>query len=266
MAQRTSIEWCDYTINPVKGLCPMACSYCYARRIYKRFKWDGTIRFDKTVINDTYLIQKQPNRKKIFIGSTMELFGDWVKFEWLNHIFSRVAIEHWNDFIFLTKRPENLIKWSPFPANCWVGVSATDWAMMQRGTGFLRHIQASVKFVSFEPLLRWQPQNDNWLFEDWRAAGISWIIIGQQTPVSPKTRPKIEWIKEIVDVADKAKIPVFLKDNLRELICDEPYKLVEWAWGDETGHDLRQEFPSVSKSDYTPDSGSHKDGDNDVHG
>ncbi len=33
----TKIEWCDYTINPVKGLCPMACKdnqdkeYCYAR-------------------------------------------------------------------------------------------------------------------------------------------------------------------------------------------------------------------------------------------
>ena len=41
----TKIEWCDYTINPVKGLCPMACSYCYARRMYKRFKWNPEIRF-----------------------------------------------------------------------------------------------------------------------------------------------------------------------------------------------------------------------------
>lgn len=29
--QKTKIPWADYTINPVKGLCPMACSYCYAR-------------------------------------------------------------------------------------------------------------------------------------------------------------------------------------------------------------------------------------------
>lgn len=36
---KTKIPWCDFTINPVKGLCPMACPSCYARRRYKRFKW-----------------------------------------------------------------------------------------------------------------------------------------------------------------------------------------------------------------------------------
>lgn len=26
---KTKIEWADYTINPVKGLCPMACPVCF---------------------------------------------------------------------------------------------------------------------------------------------------------------------------------------------------------------------------------------------
>ena len=43
---KTKIEWTDYTINPVKGLCPMACSYCYARAMYKRFRWNPEIRYD----------------------------------------------------------------------------------------------------------------------------------------------------------------------------------------------------------------------------
>ena len=41
---KTKRPWTDYTLNPVKGLCPMACPYCYARAMYKRFKWNPKIR------------------------------------------------------------------------------------------------------------------------------------------------------------------------------------------------------------------------------
>jgi protein gp37 len=44
---KTKIEWCDYTWNPVKGLCPVGCEYCYTHKIYKRFKWNPKIRFDE---------------------------------------------------------------------------------------------------------------------------------------------------------------------------------------------------------------------------
>ncbi len=49
---KTKIEWCDYTINPVKGLCPMVCSYCYARRMYQRFKRNPEVRFEPEVFID----------------------------------------------------------------------------------------------------------------------------------------------------------------------------------------------------------------------
>ena len=47
-------------------------------------------------------------------------------------------------------------------------------------------------------------------------AGISWVILGSQT--KPYKPPQIEWVKEIVEAAGKAGIPVFLKDNLKPLI------------------------------------------------
>jgi hypothetical protein len=40
------------------------------------------------------------------------------------------------------------------------------------------------------------------------------VRIAQTNPYKP---PKIEWVQEIVEAADKAGIPVFLKDNLRPL-------------------------------------------------
>lgn len=216
---RSRIEWVrneddsqGYTINPVKGLCPMACSYCYARKIYKRFKWNPEIRYDVQPLLDIEKIKK-PSR--IFVGSTMELFGEWVDAFWLDSIFKTVKAHPQHTFIFLTKQPWNLP--DKFPPNCWVLVSVdgTDNAPLGRMlyTKFDR-IQASVKGISFEPLLA-DPKLD---YRDLEWVGISWVIIGQKTPPSKSTSPKMEWIDEIEDACRKAGIPFFEKFNLKELL------------------------------------------------
>ncbi len=229
---KTKIPWCDYTLNPIKGLCPMACEYCYARRMYKRFKWDPTIRYDDWVWQEGGNI---PSGSKTFVGSTMELFGEWVKPEWLELIFDYCKSASAHTFIFLTKKPENLIKSSPFPDNCYVGFSADTKKRMVDGYKHLCGIDAKVKYISFEPLLeRMDVKSLN---------SIEWVIIGRQTPPSKKTGPKIEWIREIVEACDKAGIPVFLKDNLWDLLYSQ-------AWDDDIfwatdKAKLRQEFPGV---------------------
>ncbi|KKK64868.1 hypothetical protein LCGC14_2979890, partial [marine sediment metagenome] len=73
---KTKIEWTDHSINPVKGYCPEACYYCYARAMYDRFGWDKTVRFEPEVLLSLQKI-KVPSR--IFVGSTMELFGEWIE-------------------------------------------------------------------------------------------------------------------------------------------------------------------------------------------
>ena len=213
---KTRIEWCDYTINPVKGLCPMACSYCYARRMYKRFKWNPSIRYDPSVFIDL------PNRpSRIFVGSTMELFGEWNY--WMDEIISLCQRNSEHTFIFLTKQPQNLIKWSPFPENCRVGATVTDRYSYERALKGLSYVDAKVRFLSFEPLLGYVAP----LGRDFDI--FHWVVIGQQTPVKKATMPKIEWIREIVDACDKAKIPVFQKNNLFPSLI---------GYGE-----LRQEFP-----------------------
>jgi len=238
---KTKIEWCDYTINPVKGLCPMACSYCYARAMYKRFKWNPIIRYDDWVWHEGGYI---PKGSKVFVGSTIELFGDWVKPEWLEIIFSYCKSCPSHTFIFLTKQPQNLIKLSPFPDNCWVGVTATDSLALSKAIYWLSKVEAKVKYISAEPLLNGYPI-DGLSTALFKTGGINWIIIGQQTPISKKTTPKIEWIKEIVEAADKAGIPVFLKNNLRNFIYGEyggKYKQI-FKYAQDGGRELRQEMP-----------------------
>jgi hypothetical protein len=75
---------------------------------------------------------------------------------------------------------------------------------------------------------------------------IDWVIIGAETKngrIVKAHAPKIEWIKEIVEAADKANIPVFLKDNLKTLLPAE-YPFVTNPLRD-TDFYLRQEFPKV---------------------
>ncbi len=235
---KSKIEWCDYTVNPIKGLCPMACDYCYARAMYKRFKWNPEIRYisKMNLLNELLSIPRD-KPARIFMGSTFELFGDWVKPEWLTEMFELVRNFPFFTFIFLTKQPQNLIKWSPFPDNCWVGVSVCNDKMLDVAVDKLEDIQSKMKFISFEPLLERLTLSLDYAFY---YSGISWCIIGQQTPVRKATMPKLEWVREIVEAGDKAGIPIFLKDNLWNTACI--YEGEKGILFNDKGL-MRQEFP-----------------------
>ena len=203
---KSKIEWTDYTLNPIKGMCPRACPYCYARRMYKRFKWNPSLRFEPQVMLD---LARLPDNSRVFIGSTMELFHANIPSEWLKRIFGFIKEAYWIKSIMLTKEPHNLKPWNPLP--CWIGVSVdgTDNAPLGRMlyTGF-NNAKAKGKFISFEPLLaqtRLDPRDLEW-------AGIDWVIIGSQT--QPEKVPPLKWVKEIIDAADKQGIPVFVKEPL----------------------------------------------------
>ncbi len=234
MLNKTKIEWTDYTINPVKGLCPMACSYCYARRMYKRFKWNPEITYCDDIF--MYGLGGKPG-DKYFVGSTIELFGDWVEDWMMELVFDWVKSYPQRTFIFLTKLPENLSKWNPFPDNCWVGTSITHDGIGSKNYGCtgaipsLEDVKAKVKFISFEPLL--SPVRFKWY-----TGFVDWVIVGAQTPYNKKTAPQKEWVDEIVDAADEAHIPVFLKENLRPVL--------KAVYGDNLP--MRQEFPKVNLS------------------
>lgn len=232
-----SIGWADFTVNSVKGKCPMNCSYCYAIKFYNRkpsdiFK-DPTIRWDEKAWQDFKRdLQRKKKPVRIFVGSTIELFGDWIKPEWLKTIFDTVKEYPQHTFIFLTKQPQNLIKYSPYPENCWVGMSVDTMSRYGDITDTFSRIKATVKFVSFEPMLDYTPPDLRY---------VDWVIVGQQTPSKLSTQPKREWIIDLVKSCDKAKIPVFLKDNLNNILpWEHPLIGENYVY-----REFRQEFPSI---------------------
>ena len=174
--------------------------------------------------------------KGIFVCDMSDLFGIGVPEEWTRKVLNVIEHTSYNRYYLLTKQPQNLIKFSPFPDNCWVGVTATDNVMFHRARHRLEFIDAKVKFISFEPLLER-------IKIDWTVflGGINWVIIGAQT--KPYKPPKIEWVREIVEACDKAGVKVFLKDNLWSLFDGSHYAVPLWAFSSKST--LRQEIPSV---------------------
>jgi protein gp37 len=202
--------------------------------MYMRFKWNPAVRYDPSAWLGLGNLKK-PSR--VFVGSTMELFDDRLSGVYLKWILEVPLEFPQHTFIFLTKQPQHLPK--KFLGNCWVGVTATDALTFDMACRHLYEVDAQVRFVSMEPFLSWQP----W-FSIKLPPHLNWVIIGQQTPVSAKTQPKIEWIREIVEAADKAGIPVFLKNNLKPLIesTAKHNAFLEFGLSLSEG-ELRQEMP-----------------------
>ena len=185
--------------------------------------------------------------KGIFVCNMSDLFGIGVPEQWTDIVLRHITFRPKLRFYLLTKQPQNLIKFSPFPDNCWVGVTLTGKEPdFYKRIEYLQHVEAHVKFISFEPLLATTgyPERlpSEFLFE-----GINWLIIGAQT--KPTVMPKISWVKEIVEAADKAGVKVFLKDSLKTLLPKDIEECPDWATTT-IGHnsvdymyELRQEMP-----------------------
>ena len=272
---KTQIEWAlnpdgtpGYTWNPITG-CLNGCDYCYARKLantrlrtlYLANKIMAPLPNQYLNTCDLYphedpfyprswfdrrepaLEGKKP--KGIFVCDMSDLFGIGIPREWTQHIINLIRLSPQHRFYLLTKQPQNLIKFSPFPDNCWVGVTVTANGDMTRALTHLALIEAKVKYLSIEPLLGQIGMNDQMSL---KYAGIKWVIIGAKT--KPTVMPKIEWVREIVEACDKAGIPVFLKGNLEPLWTlenrAEPFfKFSRPSPGaTEMGY-LRQEMPKI---------------------
>lgn len=217
------ISWCSYTWNPIPGLCPVGCDYCYARRIYNRFHYDPTIRLDEKELQAPY---KLKGSARIFVGSTIEVFGEWVSDNWIKRILKVCRDNPQHTFQFLTKNPQRLGEFH-FPINCWLGVTVTtqeekwkaDYLAEIDFDPYKDYDRKHTTFISYEPLLG---DAGGWL------CGIRWVIVGAETGNRKgKVQPKKEWIKNILYQINYWNVPIFMKDNLK------PY------WHGE----LRQEFP-----------------------
>jgi protein gp37 len=211
MAQKTKIEWTEYTWNPVTGCTKISagCTNCYAERMAIRLKSMGVKRyrngFKVTLHPD--LIDKPLNwstPRVVFINSMSDLFHEQVPLEFIERVFSVMNQCPQHTFQVLTKRSERLLelsdrlKWSH---NIWTGVTVENSDCAYRIDN-LAQVPARTRFVSFEPLIG--PVSDI------EFTKIDWVIVGGESGPYARTMKK-EWVTEIRDLCISNGIPYFFK-------------------------------------------------------
>ncbi len=233
--QQTKIEWlknpdgmtAGYSCNPVKGICNDICEYCYAKKLYKRFKWNPEVRFDYSALDG---LEKLKAGSKVFMGSTHDLFGDWISDEWIESIMIYPIQNPKLTFIYLTKNPKRYNTYD-FPKNAWLGYSTTGNLFHKWDE---RHSD-NVKFVSLEPMA--EPIHAS--LEGYaQRIDFQWLIIGQESGNRKgKHIVNSDELQSTVEFARKAGMKIFVKDNLKSHFDEK--------WMIETLKFLPQEFPET---------------------
>jgi len=231
---KTKIEWCDYTWNPVTG-CLYNCGYCYASEIAHRFStcennatdvpesiheidtsYGTIVELDEKLPGEQYPYdfvptfhryrlnepQKIKTPQNVFVCSMADLFGDWVPDEWIGAVFRACEAAPQHRYLFLTKNPKRynkLAESGKLPPQHWYGFTHVAESDTEEWLPSNFNM-----FVSIEPLLA----RPNLHFLNWDS--IRWVIVGAETGNRKgKITPDGDWLEEIYDLCKQIRIPLF---------------------------------------------------------
>jgi protein gp37 len=218
----TGIEWTDATWNPMTGCTKISsgCDHCYAAVLAATKTRDVYLRRDP--VKDTPDNRADPfaprfwdarldqplrwrTPKRIFVNSMSDVFHAHFSLEMIRRVFEVMNEAQWHQFQVLTKRPERALRladelpWSP---NIWIGTSIENLDFAKRADSLRAISQASVRFISAEPLLG--------PVHDLDFTGIDWVIGGGESgsgfrPCQP------EWARALRDRCRALQIPFLWK-------------------------------------------------------
>jgi len=209
---KTKIEWTEETWNPTTGCTKVSlgCKNCYAEVMANRLKAMGIPGyengFDFSIMPDR--LEQPLNKKKptkYFVNSMSDLFHEQMPPDYLNEIIQVIKNTPRHIYQILTKRENrmsNYFQGKEIPKNIWLGVSVENKKDGLPRINNLRNLNASIKFLSIEPLLEDLEQID--------LNGIDWVIVGGES--GTKARPmKEEWVLNIKKQCEEQNVAFFFK-------------------------------------------------------
>ncbi len=266
---KTKIEWCDATWNPVTG-CLHGCEYCYAARIVHRFglysgqkngkcheltePWtfsqgepetghfapDGRdpfpFGFEPTF--HRYRLDEPQHWKKprtIFVCSMADLFGAWVPDEWIEAVMEATMQATQHRYLFLTKNPARYGQVLRSPSWRYVLPRGASFWYGATATTEEKAIGASNEIDSlpygYKKFLSIEPICGPLRVSEWDwISSFDWVIIGAETGNrSGKIVPEKSWINYIVASCGARGVPVFMKDSLIPIVGEENMRR-EFPW------------------------------------
>lgn len=200
------IDWTDWTWNPISG-CKHGCPYCYMLRMEKRFPGMMKPAFHPDRIDELDRVRKVKPGDKIFVGSSGDMWGEWVDSRWIADVINKAAWKPKLTFQFLTKNPSRYHGWA-FSENMWFGTTVDGTKMTENNLfSLIRCVSDQyIRFVSFEPLINRPILNIS------HFKHLDWIIIGADSTRGAKKPPKA-WADYLITTARNFNIPVWVKDN-----------------------------------------------------
>ncbi len=220
----TSIEWTDATWNPVAGCSIMSagCTNCYAMRMAARLdamgmekyqdltrktggraKWTGKLYLDEAALGIPASWKRPRN---VFVNSMSDLFHPDVPIDFIRRVWGVMSETRRHTYQILTKRPDRMAqvltaKDFELLPNVWLGTSVEDARVIHR-LDELRQVPATIRFVSFEPLIG--------SVANGRLDNIQWAIVGGESGPNARAMERV-WIDEIFDMCIDANAAFFFK-------------------------------------------------------
>jgi protein gp37 len=233
MGVATDIQWVTrclptgsiiqgHTFNPWWGCLKVSegCGGCYAkgiavhygypvwgpgqttpRRFFGERHWQEPLGWNRRA-------ERQGHRHSVFCGSMCDVYEENAALDSERlKLWDLIEKTPWLNWLLLTKRPENILAFSPWsdrwPDNVWVGTSVELQQRAEERIPRLLEVPAVVRFLSCEPLLG--PLDlTPWL------AQLQWVISGGES--GERARPMdLAWPCAIRDQCLAANVPYFFK-------------------------------------------------------
>lgn len=245
MPNKTSIEWCDYSSNPIYAYdrqtnkrgwhcvhVSEGCRNCYAEAINWRFGTgldyakQNTNRIEFRLNEKECEVLKKLTFKipgvRVFIGDMLDIFQPAISDDLLNHLFSGCLelCDSRSVLQILTKHPARMRRylewrWGDGRIPCqhiWLGTSVEDQSNAdKRIPELLATPTRGKRFISYEPALG----SLDLLNADRDGlrgglGGLHWIIIGGES--GSGARPmQLTWARKVIEAVRDSRIKVFVK-------------------------------------------------------
>ena len=206
------IEWTEQTWNPSAGCTKISagCKNCYAESMAIRLQAIGVEGYENGfAFNIVRNRLSEPLKRKkptvFFVNSMSDIFHEKMPIEYLDEIFNVIESTPQHTYQILTKRADRMFQYlsqREIPRNIWLGVTVENIKEGLPRIDKLRQLNATVLFLSVEPLL-----------EDLgkiNLENIDWVIVGGES--GNKARPMDKsWVVNIKKQCEEKDIAFFFK-------------------------------------------------------
>lgn len=267
---KTKIEWCDATWNPITG-CLHGCEYCYASRIAVRFggRWEDSllrsVGGDGGIheLDDPLMRHTTGKNRDVGVNSVVAPFP--FGFDPTLHRYRMEQPAHIKNprTIFVCSMADMFGKWVP---DEWIAevFEACRQAPQHRYLFLTKNPSRYMEMAQARRL----PEDDNFwygstaaapdakfwwsdrhnvfvsiepMLEQFPSAGdnpvkkVDWVILGAMTgPGSRERQPKREWVESLAEDAKAAGVPVFMKDSIIPFVSEAHFRRdFPWEEGDQ---------------------------------